>query len=593
MSDPTRTANCHPLLLLVWFMLGLGLRLSGLTLKAPWTDEILTLIYSAGQDLRQFPLDQVISLDTLLGWLQLDPTVGAKAITQRIFAVSVHPPLYFIVAHYWTALVGFGGERFSLAIPRLLPALLGSALIPGAFGLGWLALRSHRAAHLAAVIMALSPFGIYLSQEARHYTLAMVWVMASLACLIAAVQALHRRQPLPMGLGLSWVGVNGLGVATHFFMLITLGAEAFTLVGLGLLHHRHHPQAWLAPHWRRIYAVAAGTAVSALVWLPILPQIQSHQITQWIQTGDRWSLSALTDPIFQLIAAWVTMLSLLPVESEQWPIVVLSGGIMLGFLIWAIPLLWQGFRMQWHQPEKQLALQTLGGFVGAAIALFLIITYGWGTDLTRGARYNFVYFPAVTVLLGASLAPYWPTTPEPEPPHPNGVSSPQPLGTSRRGRGRHAVLLIGVMGLASAVTVVTNLGYQKYYRPDQLVPLIQATSPTPVLIAATHTTAVQIGDVIAIGWEFQQERRQNLGGRSPSPSFLLAHQDQKRCEQNCGATQVLGQAIAQLPRPFEVWLVNFRAPAQLEHYHCHLSAKPIHPVDGYRYQVYQCPRSQV
>ena len=84
---------------------------------------------------------------------------------------------------------------------------------------------------------------------------------------------------------------------------------------------------------------------------------------------------------------------------------------MLLFLVWVVPLLWQGLQVQWHHPEGRLALQTLGGFVGAAIALFLLITYGMGTDLTRGARYNFVYFPAVIILVGASLTPYWSPNP--------------------------------------------------------------------------------------------------------------------------------------------------------------------------------------
>ena len=544
-------------------------------MKAPWTDEILTLIYSAGQDLRTFPLNQLLSLDTLLGWLTLDPSAGAAEITQRIFRVSVHPPLYFIVAHHWMALVNSGVEMMSLAIARLLPALLGSALVPAAFGLGWLAWRSVRAAHLAAALMAVSPYGIYLSQEARHYTLAMVWVMASLACLVVAVRALSQRRTCPIWVGLSWIIVNGLGIATHFFMLITLAAEALTLLGWGLVNNRHQSQAWLQAPWRRLYWVSLGTAVTGLVWLPVLPLIHSHQITQWIQTGDRGSLAALTHPIFQLAAAWITMLSLLPVESTQLPIVILSGLVMLLFLVWVVPFLWQGLKLQWRHPQGQLALQTLGGFVAGAIVLFLIVTYGLGTDVTRGARYNFVYFPAVMVVVGGGLAAYGPSQGSGIRGQGGGVSRWLPV------KGWQGVVLVVVMGVASAITVVTNLGYQKYYRPDLLVPLMQAVSPGPVLVASTQTTVVQIGDVMAIGWEFQR-------AGEGTPSFLLAHQDQKWCDRDCEASQVLGQAVDQLPRPVDVWLVNFRAPAKLERQNCQLKPTPNVHVDGYTYQVYQC-----
>jgi len=51
--------------------------------------------------------------------------------------------------------------------------------------------------------------------------------------------------------------------------------------------------------------------------------------------------------------------------------------------------------------------QVLGGFILASIALFFGITYGLGADLTIAARYHFVYFPAVIVLLGATLAVCW------------------------------------------------------------------------------------------------------------------------------------------------------------------------------------------
>ncbi len=77
------------------------------------------------------------------------------------------------------------------------------------------------------------------------------------------------------------------------------------------------------------------------------------------------------------------------------------------------------------------------------------------------------------------------------------------------------------MGFFSAVTVVCNLGYQKYYRPDLFSQLIQQTSQVPVLIATTQITHVQIGEMMGIAREFK-----NQNYPSSSPLFLLAHQDQ-------------------------------------------------------------------
>lgn len=75
------------------------------------------------------------------------------------------------------------------------------------------------------------------------------------------------------------------------------------------------------------------------------------------------------------------------------------------------------------------------------------------------------------------------------------------------------------MGLLSAIVVVCNLGYQKYYRPDLLVQLMQNASHTPILIATTHKTHVQIGEMMGIAREFK------LTKSTVNPLFFLAHQE--------------------------------------------------------------------
>ncbi|MEO1560012.1 MAG: glycosyltransferase, partial [Cyanobacteria bacterium J06632_19] len=93
-------------------------------------------------------------------------------------------------------------------------------------------------------------------------------------------------------------------------------------------------------------------------------------------------------------------------------------------------------------PNK-LIIQALSSFILGAIILFFIFTYFLGIDLTRGARYNFVYFPAVMVLLGAILAAIWDT---------------KSAEKIRWGvTGKQAVAIILLMGLISSITVVCNL----------------------------------------------------------------------------------------------------------------------------------------
>lgn len=640
----------HPLLLLVWIAIGAGLRFLALTGKPPWTDEFATLVFSLGNSFQPIPLDQAIPLATLLQPLQPNPSAGASQVIHRLITEDHHPPLYFVLAHWWMQLFPNSDGYVSLWAARSLPALLGVASIPGVYGLGWLAFRSRLVAQLAAAMMAVSPYGVFLTQEARHYALGILWVIASLCCLVIAIQHLQRRIPLPMGVVLGWVVVNALGMATHYFFCLTLCAEAIALGGFWILGSPLAPivgkrlsipdSPFPIPHplWWRIYAVAAGTGVGCLVWVPVWRMSYDSQMTQWIMSGDR-SLLSLLNPIFQSLAAWITMLALLPVESPRLVVIIISGLVMLIFFVWAVPILYGGLKAQIELPQTRWTTGILAGFVLGAIALFFGITYGLGTDLTRGARYNFVYFPAVIVLLGAALAVSWNrsntqkssevkrenpkshlseeewkdkevsgkeewkhlTLTESEKLFPSAhPQSPVPAGS----KGKLAVALIWLMGFFSGITVISNLGYQKYYRPDLLVPVIQKASSAPILLATTHNTLVQTGEMMGLAWEFKHAI--DVQNSRLNPQFLLAHQAQEQCvlveesanaqgtgegeETGCRASTTLAKAISQLPRPFDLWLVNFKAPLIPEPPNCFAEDMTQYQssVNGYTTRLYHC-----
>jgi len=584
------------LLLLLWLFIGTALRLTNLAAKPPWTDEFSTLVFSLGNSFRPVPLDQAIALDVLLQPLQPNPDVGVTEVLQHLLTESNHPPLYFMLAHWWMQLwqpdaVGLA----SIWAARSLSALFGAASILAIYGLGWLAFRSQLASQLAAAMMAVSPYGIFLAQEARHYTLAILWVIASLGCIVIAARHIQHRTPLPSWIIASWIGINIFGISTHYFFSLTLCAEAMVLIALrwheteGAGEQKRNPksarterseedgkiQNFFNPPfpWLQISLVALATLIGGLFWLPIfLQNTYGGDLTEWIQSGDRIGLAWL-NPIFQALAAWITMLSLLPVEAAALPVVIASGAVMIIFFLWALPILSRGFRTQLKQPATRLTTQVFAGVVLGAIALFFFFTYAFGIDLTRGARYNFVYFPAVIVLLGASLAVYWNIPPRLA----NFLLKRQKLFLAS---GKISVALIWLMGLVSAVTVVCNLGYQKYYRPDLLVQQMQKVSHVPILIATTHKTHVQIGEMMGIAREFKLSRS------TTTPQFLLVHQDQD----GNPPKQVLQQTLTQLPRPLDLWLVNFYAPVEINN--CVAKSLSLPAVNGYDYQLYRCYGSQ-
>ncbi|MBU7586224.1 MAG: glycosyltransferase [Nostoc sp. TH1S01] len=542
----------HPLLLLLWLMIGLGLRLTNLTAKPPWTDEFSTLVFSLGNSFLPVPLDQAIAPDILLQPLQPQASATVQDVWMHLSHETNHPPLYFFLAHWWMQLFPTQQGLVSLWGARSLAAIFGAASIPAIYSLGWLTFRSRLIAHIAAAIMAVSPYAIFLAQEARHYTLAILWVIASLACLIVATRHIQNRTQLPITTALAWVVINALGIATHYFFVLTLGSEALVLIFLGWRQRN-----FISPPWRRIYAVAVGTAVSGIVWLPIFLQNNyGDKLTDWIQQP-RQGLEWL-NPFFQAFAAWVTMLFLLPIESPQLAIILISGLVMLIFFIWFLPILIRGIKIQLQQPETQV----LWGIILAAIALFFVFTYFLGIDLTRGARYNFVYFPAVILLLGASLAVRWQTQQK-----------------NYRLTGKQAISIIWLMGFCSAVTVICNLGYQKYYRPDLFLQLIRQTSQVPAVIATTQITHVQIGEMMGVAREWKIQNQP-----SPSLQFILAHQDQDPNE----STNTLNNLLKTLPKPFDLWLVNFRAPVAAEAEKCLTETQSLPAVNGYEYNIYHC-----
>lgn len=564
----------HLALLLLWTAIAAILRFTCLTTKPVWADEFSTLIFSLGNSYLSVPLDRVLTLPELLQPLQPNSEATLHSVVHNLLTESNHPPLYFALTHLWLKLFPADQGYVSVGAARALSAWFGVASVPAMYGLGWLTGRSRVAAHLAALLTALSPFGIYLAQEARHYTLAGLWIIASLSCLVVAAQRLESKQKIPLWLCSVWIVVNGLGVATHYFMMLALVAEAIALL-LWWLLSRNHSLSWaIATNRWRLFMVNIGTLTSILVWLPALVSLPDTDLTKWLQAGE-FDHALWLDQLLRSLAATVSMVYLLPFQSvPTW--VVLGSGVTIGLLLlWTVPLLWCGWKNQaWH-PATRSMLLLVGSYVGVAIALSLIITFGLGTTFSSVFRYRFICLPGFVLLVAIALADYWarPATLIP------GLKSLQVKGHVMIG----IVVLFAFLG---GVTVVTNLGYQRTHRPDQVATAIHASFQSPTLIAMPHKTHGQTGRLMGVAWEL---RRLSLTHAQQS-SFLLAHQPQQDVTPAIAALQT---AVSHLSRPAHVWRINFRSEANsrsdavLKQQGCRSETKLL-SVDGYRYQSYEC-----
>jgi len=573
----------HPLLLLVWMTIGIGLRFTNLATKPLWTDEFSTIVFSLGHSFRTVALDQIVSLDDLLQPLQVEPQTGVRQVVGNLLNESNHPPLYFVLTHWWLRLWSDSEGLVSVWGVRSLSALLGSVAIPAMFGLGYLAFHSRLIGQIAAALMAVSPFAIYLSQEARHYTLPILWVIASLSCFVLAARTVYHRTPLPTWLSLLWVAVNTLGLATHYFFVFTVCAEALVLLGLGLIQSWRERGAWQPSYWGRLFSVGMGTLIGGLVWLPFWQNTQDSGLTQWIYRGDRTGL-ALLDPLGQALAGWITMLYLLPIQADAELVVTLSGAALIVLVLWTLPKICIGCKVQYKKSGKRLSMQILGGFVVTAIAIFLGITYLFEIDLTSAFRYNFVYFPAVIVLIAAALAIPWKTALDVQPK--SGKTLPLLWRAVATG-GKRAVVLIGLFSFLGGLTVVTNLGYQKTHRPDVVAAAIQETAEIPGLVAIAHRTHGQTGRLMGIAWELKHAADPTA---AENTQFLMISQGKSPKFM----TTVLSEALGRSPRPLNLWLLNFQRPVETDLLDSFLRKRNCNQdsdadsVDGYRYQLYRC-----
>jgi hypothetical protein len=161
-------------------------------------------------DAQSFWLDEAATIDLL--------RKGFGDMLEGIPNAESTPPLYYVLAWLWTQLAGTGEVG-----ARSLSALAGTATIPVAYVLGsWAAGR--RAGLIAAALAATNPFLIWYSQEARAYALLVLLTGLGLVLFLRALE-----QPATRRL-IGWGIVSALALATHYFALFPVAAEALWLL---------------------------------------------------------------------------------------------------------------------------------------------------------------------------------------------------------------------------------------------------------------------------------------------------------------------------------------------------------------------------
>jgi mannosyltransferase len=182
-------------------------------------------------------------------------------------AGDIHPPGYYLLLHAWIRLAG--SSDFSAAFFSLWFGLL---LVAAAYRLA-ARLSGPGVGTLAALVVAISPYNLWYSQEARMYTLGAVLALGLLAAVVSLWLAPRPASPAWTQLGAyALCGALGLWVLYYFaFLLIAVNL----MVGVWwLLGWRQRRVGW---GWLGRWALAQGAVL--LLYSPWIP-VAWRQATQ-------------------------------------------------------------------------------------------------------------------------------------------------------------------------------------------------------------------------------------------------------------------------------------------------------------------------
>lgn len=435
--------------------LGTILRFWHLGLKPLWLDEVITTLFSLGRNYNDVPLETVFALEDLAEIFTFNSAVSCPQIADNLATQSTHPPLFFCLMHKW---LDIGSVLVDDSVwMRSLSALFGVSAIAAVYYLNRIAF-SPAAGLMAAAMIAVSPFAVYLSQEARHYTLPMLLITLALLGLIQIQQDLFYKQRLRFRVWSGWVIVNSIGFYVHYFFILAFIAQVVTLFGLMYWQRHILPRkSWMAANLAVI-----GIVASFIPWFSILLGHFNSSETNWLPQPQH------TTPLYQTLASWVVMIVALPVENQPLWITVPSGLLMVLFAALVAWHTFRGLRQLLPPPESHLSILTLGSFTLCVLLEFFAIAYFLGKDITFVPRYHFVYYPSLVALIAASLV---------EPPL---------LKKGSKAVRQNFYFFFFTFSFLSCVLVVSNFVFQKPYNPQLVAQNINQEPTVPLMVVVGY-----------------------------------------------------------------------------------------------------------
>ncbi len=228
-------------------------------------------------------------------------------------ARDVHPPLYYELLHVWMKLFGN-----SVVAIRSLSTVAGVLIIP----LGYLIVKKiagNRAAIFASFVLALAPFLVRYSQEARMYGLLGLFLLLALYATTEIAQRPKRTWPYIL-----YTLSIAAGLYTHYFTV--LAVLAFWLYFV-LLEKPSKWQigksVWLSLQW---WLANLAALVLFLPWVPnLIAQLRRGQGLSWLPAA---TIQTLPDTVWQFFS-FTDGRALFTLIYWLAPILVIAAGVYI------------------------------------------------------------------------------------------------------------------------------------------------------------------------------------------------------------------------------------------------------------------------
>lgn len=341
---------------------------------------LLCAVVVAGAVLRLYGLSaKSLWLDEAMSW-QMQRFPAHEIVERCADHVGTHPPLYFVMLHFWTRI--FGESEIAM---RSLAAVTGIAVIPAVyFMMRALMLfprldsrvvchqRASWAGLLAAALVAVSPLHIHLSQQVRGYSLAVLLVALTTIALLHALRgsggtalattslshpthnAPHVGSAVGRGMYGAWAAfvVFAAGAAyTSHLAVVSIVAQCAFAAGYVVWSARHGAGG-RARNKRLAFLFAAlvALAVAYAPWVPrLFAQSQSLRESWHLQktaseVADTFYGALVSTPVERLedqgVGAWIAMAAVAGALVAQWRsrswggrYLALAGALPAAFLI--------------------------------------------------------------------------------------------------------------------------------------------------------------------------------------------------------------------------------------------------------------------